>query len=215
MTAATPASTATAWRADRDGALPRAWLLVSVGALTMLAVDCATADWAWAVGSVVVCGTVVWWLVQRGHRASFVGRGAALLAVGALAERALIAFASPVPDQVTQAAKYAHNGAFLGVVVVLGLVVVLRTRALRSAHDRSRTTADLQTPRSAGSSSSIPVRPRSPSRPSGPLLAGVPMPWMTRWPGSFPVFVDTRPGLGSPTSTASSTSTCASATPAR
>ncbi len=24
----------------------------------------------------------------------------------------------------------------------------------------------------------------------GPLLAGVPMPWMTRWPGRFPVFVD-------------------------
>jgi glutamate-1-semialdehyde 2,1-aminomutase len=26
------------------------------------------------------------------------------------------------------------------------------------------------------------------------LLAGVPMPWMTRWPGSFPVFVDTATG---------------------
>ena len=26
------------------------------------------------------------------------------------------------------------------------------------------------------------------------LLAGVPMPWMTRWPGSFPVFVDTAIG---------------------
>jgi len=25
----------------------------------------------------------------------------------------------------------------------------------------------------------------------GRLLAGVPMPWMTRWPGSFPIFVDT------------------------
>ena len=24
----------------------------------------------------------------------------------------------------------------------------------------------------------------------GPLLAGVPMPWMTRWPGAFPLFVD-------------------------
>ncbi|MEI2714427.1 MAG: hypothetical protein V9G04_14315 [Nocardioides sp.] len=24
----------------------------------------------------------------------------------------------------------------------------------------------------------------------GSLLAGVPMPWMTRWPGSFPLFVD-------------------------
>ena len=23
----------------------------------------------------------------------------------------------------------------------------------------------------------------------GSLLAGVPMPWMTRWPGAFPVFV--------------------------
>ena len=29
---------------------------------------------------------------------------------------------------------------------------------------------------------------------SGALLAGVPMPWMTRWPGSFPVFFDTAAG---------------------
>src|SRR6478735_3591842 len=28
----------------------------------------------------------------------------------------------------------------------------------------------------------------------GPLLAGVPMPWMTRWPGGFPVFVDAASG---------------------
>jgi glutamate-1-semialdehyde 2,1-aminomutase len=28
----------------------------------------------------------------------------------------------------------------------------------------------------------------------GSLLAGVPMPWMTRWPGSFPVFVDRAQG---------------------
>lgn len=28
----------------------------------------------------------------------------------------------------------------------------------------------------------------------GSLLAGVPMPWMTRWPGSFPVFVDNAAG---------------------
>ncbi len=30
----------------------------------------------------------------------------------------------------------------------------------------------------------------------GPLLAGVPMPWMTRWAGSFPVFVDDARGAG-------------------
>ncbi len=28
----------------------------------------------------------------------------------------------------------------------------------------------------------------------GPLLAGVPMPWMTRWPGAFPVFFDSAVG---------------------
>ena len=28
----------------------------------------------------------------------------------------------------------------------------------------------------------------------GPLLAGVPMPWMTRWPGRFPLFVDRASG---------------------
>ena len=37
----------------------------------------------------------------------------------------------------------------------------------------------------------------------GPLLAGVPMPWMTRWPGAFPVFCRRpRPVRGWPTSTA-------------
>lgn len=29
---------------------------------------------------------------------------------------------------------------------------------------------------------------------AGPLLAGVPMPWMTRWPGAFPIFVDSASG---------------------
>ena len=29
---------------------------------------------------------------------------------------------------------------------------------------------------------------------SGSLLAGVPMPWMTRWPGAFPVFCDSASG---------------------
>src|ERR1700750_1915304 len=28
----------------------------------------------------------------------------------------------------------------------------------------------------------------------GPLLAGVPMPWMTRWPGAFPLFFDSATG---------------------
>lgn len=31
-------------------------------------------------------------------------------------------------------------------------------------------------------------------RARGPLLAGVPMPWMTRWPGAFPVFVESATG---------------------
>ena len=39
-----------------------------------------------------------------------------------------------------------------------------------------------------------PGRPRWPSEARGSLLAGVPMPWMTRWPGAFPLFVDPPPG---------------------
>jgi glutamate-1-semialdehyde 2,1-aminomutase len=31
-------------------------------------------------------------------------------------------------------------------------------------------------------------------RARGPLLAGVPMPWMTRWPGRFPVFFESASG---------------------
>lgn len=32
------------------------------------------------------------------------------------------------------------------------------------------------------------------ARAHGPLLAGVPMPWMTRWPGAFPLFVESASG---------------------
>jgi glutamate-1-semialdehyde 2,1-aminomutase len=41
------------------------------------------------------------------------------------------------------------------------------------------------------------LHPRSAAlaaRARGPLLAGVPMPWMTRWPGAFPVFVASASG---------------------
>ena len=47
------------------------------------------------------------------------------------------------------------------------------------------------------------------------LLGGVPMHWMSRWPGGFPVFAAQAKGARFPTSTATSTSTSASATPAR
>jgi glutamate-1-semialdehyde 2,1-aminomutase len=43
----------------------------------------------------------------------------------------------------------------------------------------------------------VDLHPRSAAlaeRARGPLLAGVPMPWMTRWPGAFPVFVDRAEG---------------------
>jgi hypothetical protein len=47
------------------------------------------------------------------------------------------------------------------------------------------------------------------------LLAGVPMHWMAKWPGGFPLFVAEARGSRSRTSTATSTSTSASGTPAR
>src|SRR4051812_14739174 len=43
----------------------------------------------------------------------------------------------------------------------------------------------------------VDTHPRSAAlaeRAEGPLLAGVPMPWMTRWAGSFPVFVESATG---------------------
>ena len=43
----------------------------------------------------------------------------------------------------------------------------------------------------------VETHPRSAAlaeRADGPLLAGVPMPWMTRWAGSFPVFVESATG---------------------
>jgi glutamate-1-semialdehyde 2,1-aminomutase len=47
------------------------------------------------------------------------------------------------------------------------------------------------------------------------LLGGVPMHWMVRWAGGFPLFVEGGEGPVSPTWTATAISTFAWATPAR
>jgi len=123
-------------RAGRTGRLPRAWLLVLLGAAVMFAVDCATADWGWTIGALIVCALAAIWLLRRGRRARFEGRGAALLAVGALVERAVVAFLGPMPDQVSALAKYAHNTVFLLLVLAVGLMVLVRSRPLDSRRDR-------------------------------------------------------------------------------
>ena len=52
-------------------------------------------------------------------------------------------------------------------------------------------------------------------RAKGSLLAGVPMNWMVKWAGGFPIFVERAAGRISATSTATSTSTSAWAIPGR
>ena len=55
----------------------------------------------------------------------------------------------------------------------------------------------LATLRAAEEEQFLALHPRSAqlaARAHGPLLAGVPMPWMTRWPGSFPLFVESAQG---------------------
>ncbi|MGZ4504818.1 MAG: aspartate aminotransferase family protein [Nocardioidaceae bacterium] len=59
--------------------------------------------------------------------------------------------------------------------------------------DRDR----IATLRAAEEQRFVETHPRSAelaARARGPLLAGVPMPWMTRWPGSFPVFFESAAG---------------------
>ena len=59
--------------------------------------------------------------------------------------------------------------------------------------DRAR----LEALRAQEEQSFVDLHPRSAAlaeRARGSLLAGVPMPWMTRWPGAFPVFVDRAEG---------------------
>jgi len=53
--------------------------------------------------------------------------------------------------------------------------------------DRARL-ADLRTAEEERFSSGHPRSAELSARARGPLLAGVPMPWMTRWPGRFPLF---------------------------
>jgi glutamate-1-semialdehyde 2,1-aminomutase len=50
---------------------------------------------------------------------------------------------------------------------------------------------------------------------AGSLLAGVPMPWMTRWAGAFPLFQESAAGARLVDVDGSSTSTSAWVTPAR
>ena len=56
---------------------------------------------------------------------------------------------------------------------------------------------------------------RARERARGSLLGGVPMSWMMRWAGPFPLFLAEATGARSSTSTGTSTSTSASATPVR
>lgn len=59
--------------------------------------------------------------------------------------------------------------------------------------DRARL-ADLRTAEEDRFSSTHPRSAELSARARGPLLAGVPMPWMTRWPGSFPLFFESASG---------------------
>src|SRR6476660_8460039 len=57
--------------------------------------------------------------------------------------------------------------------------------------------AHLASLRAAEEDRFVAAHPRSAalaSQARGPLLAGVPMPWMTRWPGAFPVFAASATG---------------------
>lgn len=59
--------------------------------------------------------------------------------------------------------------------------------------DRARL-ADLRTAEEDRFSSTHPRSAELSALARGPLLAGVPMPWMTRWPGSFPLFFESASG---------------------
>lgn len=59
--------------------------------------------------------------------------------------------------------------------------------------DRARL-ADLRAAEEERFSATHPRSAELAARARGPLLAGVPMPWMTRWPGSFPLFFESASG---------------------
>jgi glutamate-1-semialdehyde 2,1-aminomutase len=65
--------------------------------------------------------------------------------------------------------------------------------AMTAAIDRDRLAA-LRTDEEGRFAETHPRSAALAARAQGSLLAGVPMPWMTRWAGSFPVFVDTANG---------------------
>jgi hypothetical protein len=102
--------------------------LVLGGAVITFAGDASATSWGFLVGCWVVLALAAGALLRAGMRPDWSIRHTGLLAVGALASRALTAFASPAPEGVSDVGKLGQNVGFTLVVALL-LVLVARRRA--------------------------------------------------------------------------------------
>jgi hypothetical protein len=112
-------------RRHRDADPPRAVLLLGIGVVAMLAADLAFLNWAVLVVSGAVVAAIGWYLVRAGRRTGWSARQSGLIAVGALASRAALAFTSPPPEGVPLAGKLIQNAVF---ALIVGALVWLIAR---------------------------------------------------------------------------------------
>jgi len=102
--------------------------LVMTGAMVMVVADIAFLNHLVLAGAVTLVLLAAWSLARRAGRTAWGAREPALLAIGALAGRAAMAFVGPLPPGVELAAKLAQNTVFAGLVLVLGWAVVSHHR---------------------------------------------------------------------------------------
>jgi hypothetical protein len=113
-------------RRQRDGRPPPAVLLLGIGFVAMLAADLAFLNWATLVATSAIVAGIGWYLVRAGRRTGWSARQAGLLAAGALASRAALAFTNPPPEGVPLAGKLIQNVVFALIVLALVSLIALR-----------------------------------------------------------------------------------------
>lgn len=110
----------------RSGRPPHAVLLLGIGFVAMVAADLAGMSWAVLGGACVLLAAIGAYLVRAGRSVGWSARQTGLLAAGALASRAALAFTNPPPDGVPVTGKLIQNVVFALVVVTLAWRVARR-----------------------------------------------------------------------------------------
>lgn len=108
--------------------IPR-WRLLLVGAVAMFVIDAAHVGWGWLAGAVFVVGGVGVALHRWSRSIAWTHRERAIVAIGALADRAVMGYLTPPAEGVTATAAFGHHTVVLATVALLGWAVLRTPRS--------------------------------------------------------------------------------------